>query len=297
MSELRRQLPTLIAAAVVLAAPMSGLFVVDHGSVAVVHRFGAVNRVAGPGLQIRLPWPLESHERVAVSEVRRVESGKVRLLTGDTNLVDVELVAQYTIADPVAWTVNLTDPEALIAAELGAVSSTVVARMQVDGLLTTGRAELQRQVQLGAQALLDQVGAGVLLSSVEVQSLSPPPAVLDAFNDVSSARGDRETLALAAESAASQRLPQVRGEAAASLEAARGAASARLAQAAGDVDRFQALAEADRASSAATRARIWSDTLRQVGARVDLKVAAPGTVLQIDPSPAAAESAPEEKRP
>ena len=121
----------------------TGLFVVETGDVAVVFRFGAIDRTAQAGLGAHLPWPFESHEVVRVSEVRRVEPGRTRMLTGDTNLVDLDLVVQLTVADPALWLTGTADPEADAAAIVTSVATDIVASMDVDRLLTTGRAELQ----------------------------------------------------------------------------------------------------------------------------------------------------------
>ena len=66
---------------------LSSVVIVDTGDVAVVYRFGAVDRTLDAGLGLRAPWPIERHEIVDVSEVRRAEPGPRRMLTGDTNLV------------------------------------------------------------------------------------------------------------------------------------------------------------------------------------------------------------------
>ena len=54
-------------------------------------------------------WPIEQHEIVDVSEVRRAEPGPVCMLTGDTNLVDVDLIIQYRVSDPVAFQLGMAD--------------------------------------------------------------------------------------------------------------------------------------------------------------------------------------------
>ena len=251
----------------------SGLMVVDSDEVAVVYRLGAVDRSVGAGLGIRLPWPLEQDERVEVSTVRRAELPERRLLTGDTNLIDLALVAQYSVADPVAFSVSLADPERAVADEVAAVATEMVATLEVDVLLTTGRGALETGVRTAAQARLDALGAGVALASVEVAKLAPPPAVVDAFNDVSSARGDRETLALSAEGYASEVVPDARGEASRLVEQATGQASQLTARAQGDAARFLELAEQDRR---ATRLQLWSSAVAEVGAAAEVRVARPG---------------------
>ena len=281
MSKLR-----LIVVAILLGLfATSSVVAVDSGDVAVVTRFGAIDRAMNPGLNIRAPWPIETHQIVSVSEVRRAEPGKTRMLTGDTNLVDVDLVLQYTISDPVAYLLGLEDPEATLASIVLAATADVVSTVGVDALLTTGRTELQAKVGADTQAALDAWGAGVRVAAIEVRELSPPEVVVDAFNDVSSARGDRETLALAAEAYASERLPVIRGDAGAIKEAAKADSAGRAAQASGDVARFTALqAEASRAPQA-TRDHLWAQTAAKVGGVVQVHLIKGDTEVRIGGAP------------
>jgi membrane protease subunit HflK len=264
-----------------LAASVS-IVAVDSGNVAVVYRLGAVDRAMGPGLNLRLPWPIESTQLVSVSEVRRVEPGRTRMLTGDTNLVDVDLVIQYTISDPVRYVLGLKDPEQTLSSIVLAATVDVVSTVGVDELLTTGRTELQARVAQAAQAALDDWDAGVRVAAIEVRELSPPEVVVDAFNDVSSARGDRETLALAAEAYASERLPQIRGEAGALQERARGASARRGAKTVGEVARFEALRSQPRVP---TQSHLWAQTAMRVGQTVQVHVIKGDTEVRLGGSP------------
>jgi len=264
-------LTKLIAAVGFVALVMSTMVIVDSGDQAVVYRFGAVDRNLSAGLGFRAPWPIESHEIVDVSEVRRAEPGRVRMLTGDTNLVDLDLVIQYNVADPVVYQVGLAEAKLTLTSVVLSVTKDMVGTMTVDTLLTTGRTELQRAAEAAAQALLDEYGAGLRVDAVEVREITPPPAVLEAFKDVSSARGDRETLALAAEAYASKRLPEVRGEATQAVESAKAFSAERNAQSAGDVLRFQSLLAAKRKSPRSTRSQLWLETARRVGEVVQVE--------------------------
>jgi len=259
--------------------------IVGSGEVAVVYRFGSVDRTLSPGLNMRLPWPIESHEFVSVSEVRRFEPGKRRLLTGDTNLVDLDLVVHYTVMDARAYQLGLVEPELVIASLVLSAASDVVASMGVDSLLTTGRTALQQRVREKVQIALDSFDAGTHIVAVEVRELGPPAPVVDAFNDVSSARGDKETLALAAESYASRRLPEVRGQAGARVSKAKANGAGRMAQSSGDVARFEALLEEERRSSRSTRTRMWSETLSKVGETVQVHALGGKAEVYLDGTP------------
>lgn len=265
------------AGAAVLAAALAGssIMVIDSDEVAVVLRLGAWQRTVSSGLAFRLPWPLETDERVQVTEARQAEPGRQVLLTGDTNLVEVDIVAQYTVADPVAFLLATDDPEAVVAATVGAQLAAAVSAMEVDALLTTGRATLEQQVQQAAQRPLDAVG--VRLDAVELRALEPPSPVVAAFNDVNSARGDRDTMVLSAQSYASQHLPEVRGEAAQLREQARTLAAERVAQARADVARFEALRPAWQQAPDAVRRTLIEETAAEVSPTV--RVTAQGEIV------------------
>ncbi len=257
----------------------SGLYIVETGDVAVIFRFGVIDRTARSGLGARMPWPIERHEVVRVSEVRRVEPGRTRMLTGDTNLVDLDLVVQLTVADPALWLTGATDPEAHTAAIVTAVATDVVATLDVDRLLTTGRTELHQRVMQESQAILTALNTGARIDAIDIRELTPPPAVVDAFNDVSSARGDRETLSLGAEAYTSQVIPEARGKKATLVSAAHGRAAERLSRAQADIARFEAAAASPshRAELARRRAEVWS----KAAARAEIRLVPNGSIVQL----------------
>ena len=257
----------------------TGVFVVETGNVAVVFRFGSIQRTAQAGLGMRLPWPIERHEVVSVSEVRRVEPGRTRMLTGDTNLIDLDLVVQITVADPALWLTGATDPEAEAAAIVTAVATGVAATMDVDRLLTTGRTELQQRVRSGAQDILDAQGTGARIDAVDIRELTPPPSVVDAFNDVSSARGDGETLALGAEAYTSKLIPQARGKKSTLLSAAHARAAERVSRARAEIARFEAARTSP--EKRAELARLRTEVLSTAAARAHIRMVPAGSVVQV----------------
>ncbi len=267
-----------------LAYLATGLLVVETGEKAVIYRLGAVDRAQGSGLGLRAPWPLEWDQRVDVEEVRRVEPGQRRLLTGDTNLVELALAVQFSVSDPVAWLTGIEHPDAIVAAEVAGAAAEVVSGMEVDSLLTEGRVVLQRRVKESAQSLLDDLGAGVRLASIEVRNLVPPSAVVDAFNDVSSAQGDQETLALAADAYASELGPQSRGAKTALLEEARAGSTERIARSEAEISRFLALQKEARTSPEATRISLRNDLLKAIGSRVNVLAAGEGSEIRLPDS-------------
>ena len=258
----------------------SSILVVDPAEVAIVHRFGAVDRTLGAGLGFRVPL-IESAERIRVTEVRRVELPKRRLLTEDTNLVDVALIVQYSVSDPVLFALVHEDPEKVVAVEVDSAANAQVAEVGVDALLTTGRTALQQSVMDAAQKALDAQAVGVRLVAIDVGSLSPPDAVVNAFNDVSSARGDQETTRLAADAYASKVLPDVRGRAAQLEQGALSEAAQRSARADGDIARFNALLPAWRTERSAVTVELREEMWAQIGDKATVHAVPPGAELRL----------------
>ena len=120
----------------------SGIMIVEPGEEAVVYRFGAVSRTVSAGLNYRMPYPIETHTNIRVAEIQRLETGSLRLLTGDTNLVDVEIVVQYTLNDAVAYQLGLLHPERIVQAEVIALD---IAIALVRELLSAWEPGLKRR--------------------------------------------------------------------------------------------------------------------------------------------------------
>ncbi|MDP2311252.1 MAG: FtsH protease activity modulator HflK [Pseudomonadota bacterium] len=275
-----RRAGSVVALIVGLGVLASSVMVVDPAEVAVVYRFGAVDRVLGAGLGFRLPL-VERAERIRVTEVRRIELPRRRLLTEDTNLVELEIVAQFSVSDPVLFALVHEDPEKVVAAEVESALNARVADVAVDALLTTGRAELQQALMDAAQKSLDALATGVRLVAVDVRDLVPPVAVVNAFNDVSSAKGDQETMRLAADSYASKVLPEVRGRAAQLEQEALAAAAEQSARADGDIARFFALLPAWRSDPAATRIQLRAELWDRIGSRAQVMLVPPGSEVTV----------------
>jgi Cu+-exporting ATPase len=127
-------------------------------------------------------------------------------LTGDQSLVEVGAVVQYRIADVVAYAFAGREPDRLfkVAAE-GAIREVLAAYPLLadaaDGnaspeILTTARAQLQREIRERLQTRLNQFALGleVLPDGVLLQDVHPPLAVVPAFRDVSSAFKEQERM-------------------------------------------------------------------------------------------------------
>src|SRR5580692_2118547 len=111
-------------AILLLWTTLTACTLVQPGERAVVRRFGRVlPDQPGPGLYIGLPWGIDRVDRVPVARIKRVVVGMTakveentevsppgQLLTGDHNLVNMQVEVYYTVfEDQVADYVLMAD--------------------------------------------------------------------------------------------------------------------------------------------------------------------------------------------
>src|ERR1019366_3472325 len=183
----------------------SGLYLVGPDQQAVETLAGRVvaPRVM-PGLHYALPWPIESVAKLKVRQLQRLvvggdlpdsvlgrsQAARSQFLTGDQNLIHLRAVVQYSVGTPADYLFRTENPAQLVGATVETEMTRRVARRGVDAVLTTERIAIQDEVRTAAQKLLNDYRAGVLLSTVNIESSAPPPEAADAFRDVASARAD-----------------------------------------------------------------------------------------------------------
>jgi HflK protein len=283
----------------------SGVFTVHPGEVAIRTRFGAiVDRHLGPGLHLRLPWPIESHVVVATDHIRRIEVGfrsaarpvagtepqawagtgfagrtasadlfwfqktKVSdesfLLTGDVNLIDVAFTVEYQVKDPVAFVYNVADGDAVVRSVAIGALRAVLATMTVDAVYTTKRDDIEQRLVGDVQRLLDTCRIGVRMVAVNLLSVHAPEEVHAAFRDVASAQEDKVLIVNRATTFAQESVNLAEGDAAAMIEAARAFKDQKILQADGDALAFTLREHEYRRAPGLTRFRLYLEALEEM---------------------------------
>jgi membrane protease subunit HflK len=272
-----RRILGLVGLVVVLLWLASGIYVVRPAERGVVLLFGKAVRETEPGLQYRLPWPIETHTVVDVAQVRRAEVGfrtrggqaqpipqEALMLTGDENIVDIHLFIQYLIQDPVKYLFRAVEPERALHASAEVALRAAVGENTIDYTMTEGRVEVQGRVKRELQLLLDLYNTGLLVTEARLLVVDPPREVREAFHDVVRAWEDRERLIKEAEGYREDVLPKARGEAAQMVQVAEGYREQRLIRAQGDATRFLKVLEEYRKAETVTRERLYLETIDRV---------------------------------
>lgn len=283
LDQVARYLPRLakiLVAVVLVIWLLSGLYMVGPGERGVVLTFGRFSGLSESGLHYRLPAPFQSHTVVDVARVRtaevgyRVEGGSTRtvqeealMLTGDENMVAVQLFVQYLVQDPVAYLFQVRDAEDVLKTSAEIALRSTVGQNTIDHTMTEGRVEAQSQVKDLLQELLDDYRTGLLVTEARLLAVDPPAEVRDAFHDVVRAFEDRERLVQEAEGYAEQVLPAARGQSAQLILEAEAYREQRLIRAEGDASRFLALLAEYQKVPDVMRERLYLESIEKVLAR------------------------------
>lgn len=274
----------LVLVVLALDFALTSIWVVKQNEQGVVLRFGRVVQTRPAGMHFTLPYPVETMQRVQTTEVRTLPVGftlvhqgsgaapsenEVQWLTGDTNIVEMQAVIQYMIKDPVAYLFRVADfsdgrPKDFALRKIAeSVLTSLVAQMSVDDVLASGKARLQEDSRQQIQELADTVQLGLQVVSVNMVQGNPPPDVIAAFNDVSSAKADRERLVSEADGYAKDLLPKARGQANRMLQEAEIYRSNVVNAAQGATQRFLKLAVEVQAAPEISKRRLWLEVVEK----------------------------------
>ncbi len=257
-----------------------GIYLVPTEEQAVLTTFGAVTvERATPGVGWHWPWPIGQVHRLKVRELKRAfiggevadEANAIpadpalsQFITGDQNIINVRTVVQFSVADPADYLFRAAEANRAVANAVEAELGRQIAARTVDEVLTTEKLAIQEIVRRRSQQLIDGYELGVVVSTVNIRSVTPPPEAADAFRDVASARADSARIFNEAEGYANDIVPRARGEAQQMLISSLGHKQRVINEALGDAARFTGLAAEYSKNRQVTRDRLFLETMEQV---------------------------------
>lgn len=254
-----------------------GYVQVEPDEKAIVLRLGRFHRSLDPGPAFHWPF-FEKVERARVT-IEREEFGyrasggeggdeerpeERRMLTGDTNLVDVEFAVVWRITELSKYRLRVKDVPGLIRANAQASMRAVVAQQSIDEILTTAKGSIEDLARESIQAALDGYQAGVSIDAIELRRVLPPEQVRESFRDVTSAEQEKSRLVLEAQAYAESVVPVAKGEAEALLNQAKSYFERRVMASRGEAERFNALLVEYAKAPNVTRERLYLETLEAV---------------------------------
>jgi membrane protease subunit HflK len=218
-----------------------------------ITQFGRYHSTVGAGFNWRMPYPIQRHEVVFVTQIRSIDIGRdaiikatglreSAMLTEDENIVEIKFAVQYRLTDARAYLFESKNPtDAVMQAAETAVRE-VVGKMRMDAALSEDREQIAPRVRKIMQTILDHYNVGIEVVGINLQQGgAPPEQVQAAFDDVLKAGQERERAKNEAEAYANDVIPRAVGSASRLKQEADAYKARIIAQAQGDAQRFRSL--------------------------------------------------------
>jgi membrane protease subunit HflK len=259
----------------------TGFFIVQEGQQAVITQFGRYHSTVGAGINWRMPYPIQRHEVVFVTQIRSLDIGRdaiikatglreSAMLTEDENIVEIKFAVQYRLTDARAYLFESKNPtDAVMQAAETAVRE-VVGKMRMDAALSEDREQIAPRVRKIMQTILDRYNVGIEVVGINLQQggVRPPEQVQAAFDDVLKAGQERERAKNEAEAYANDVIPRAVGSASRLKQEADAYKSRIVAQAQGDAQRFKSLYSEYQKAPQVTRDRLYINTMNEIYSNV-----------------------------
>lgn len=267
---------------IVLLWLASGFYRVQTNQKGLELIFGVYQRETGEGLNYNFPAPIGSVEIVDVTNQRQVrlgfdgQAGNMRvnatqqrergslMLTGDENIIDIQFVVFWLVKDARLFKFNIRNPEEAVKSASEAAMREVIGKSDLQFALTQGRQEIEDETKRLIQKTLDAYGAGILVMNVQMQSVNPPVQVIDAFNNVQTARQDKERAINDANAYKNELIPRARGDATQIVQQAEAYKAQTVNRAQGDAQRFISIYDQYTLAKDITVKRLYLETMEQV---------------------------------
>ncbi len=262
-----------------IASPGSGWYVAEADEEGVILRFGAYSRTEPPGFHFKLPIPFEPVLKPQVTIAHQINVGFVKsgtngasrpieqeslMLTGDENIVDLEFSIHWKIQDAKDFLFHVESPEIALKAVAESAMREIVGKNKLQDIITNRRGEIELEAKENIQKILDDYGAGIFVSQIQLGRTQAPGQVNDAFLDVVNADQDREATINVAMAYRNDVLPKARGDAQRLLQEAEAYREARVAEAKGEAARFILVYNEYKRAPQVTRQRMYLETMERV---------------------------------
>ncbi len=282
----------IILALIFLLWIASGIYQVQPSEQGVILRLGKYIETTDAGLHYHLPYPFEEVYIVDTTKERSINIGDTEslnkksssidvfteshMLTGDENIVDINLTVVWNIKDAKSFLFKTRAPETTIRVAAQSVLREIIGLSKMEDVITGERDKIENNTKKELQQLLDGFETGVNIVRVKLQKADPPRQVIDAFNEVQRAKTDAERFKNEAEAYANEVLPKAEGEAIKRTQEAEAYKQAVISKAEGEAKRFSSVYDAYKTGKLVTSKRLYLETLEDILARTKKVIMEPG---------------------
>ena len=289
--KLKKKLPMILLALVLVIALFSSFYTVDDKQQAVITTFGAVTDITEPGLHFKLPFGIQQVHRVDVNVYQKIELGytttptgatvtntkESAMITGDYNIVNVDFFVEYKISDPVTYLFSSNQPELILRNLIQSQVRNVVGSSTVDAVLTDGKENIQMQVKDLVTQILAEYDIGLTLVDVRIQDAEPPTqAVIEAFKAVETAKQQAEAVVNEAKAYENAQIPNAQAQADKLMQNAEYLYTARVNEASEKVAMFKAMFAQYELNPDITMSRMYYEAISEILPGVKLYITTTG---------------------
>jgi len=281
--------PIIIVIILVIALAYTMVYKVAPNEVGIVQRFGEYVRTEPPGLHFKLPFRIEKvtpvdvlnyntekfdvatlQENRSFSSFSGGENNPSLMLTGDLNVAIVPWIVQYQKKDPYNYLFKVQNVKGLLRDMSEASMRLVVGDRSINEVISK-RDEIAIEAREVLQKELDQAEAGILVTTIAMQTTNVPERVQPSFNEVNQAKQEKEQMIYQAQEEYNKSIPAARGEAERTIKAGEGYALDRVNRAKGDAARFTAMYQEYAKAKDITMQRLYLETMRDLYPKLDQK--------------------------
>ena len=277
-------IPLALIAIVVLWL-INGFYRVESAEQGIVKTFGEYTSTTGPGLNWHLPWPIQSAQTVNVQVKQKTDIGfemrgqrridiprESQMLTGDQNIIDLDVTIVWRISNPKDYLFEITAPQETVKIAAESAIREIMGRTNIVDALTSAKQQIQVNSRTLLQETLDSYKSGIAIDDVLLQEVRAPNEVRDAFSDVQRAIQDRDTQQNQANQYANRVTQEAQGNAQVFIKQAEGYKERLVNQAEGEAQRFVDVLSAYNENPEVTRQRLYLETMEKVFAKRDVIV-------------------------
>lgn len=269
---------TILLALLLVFCTFTSVYTVNENEVGILRTFGRITEITQPGIHLKLPYPFQQADSININKANVIEIGLkdlknkkadelrqvAAMLTGDENILWINLLVEWRIADPKAYLINAKDPDSILYDAIITSLRSVIGSSLIDTIMTDGRIDIQFQIKEKLDRLMSKYNIGIEVLDVKLQDSQPPTQVQKAFENVNGAKEQKNMLIKKAEEYKNQKLAEAENEAKKMKQQAEAYYEERIEKAKAEANSFDALYQEYKMGKDVTRTRLLIETLEEV---------------------------------
>jgi len=271
--------------ALIIVYLSTAIFKVGIREQAIIERFGkplSLKEPVGPGLHLKLPWPLDRIQKVKTTYIEELNIGNITdkqtraliwtrkhgteepFLSGDNNFFYPYIVLHYRIKNIFQYLYKNTDTKVLVNEVAHRVAMVLFAKEAFYNIAAMHRKRLELEILNKLQENLNELESGIELLSVNLKDIHPPISIADSFERVIAGYQEKQRIINDALGYQNKVLPESRGKAVRELEAAGSSIIDRKKKAEGNAARFSLSLPRYKQEKQITMSRIYLKTMQEI---------------------------------